>query len=157
MTEINDIVNEPLISQPAQPDIGPDGLPTPSLPEEQPPITVLPPVTVTRRCLTGYTAGVVERNQTFTDLLLKHDVSYQAMQSANPQLVPGALTAGTRYCAPPQGSRILCTGVSYVMEQGETLYTLPRTLGLSIGQLLLLNPELAPGDFLPGRVICTGA
>ena len=43
---------------------------------------------------------------------------------------------------------------SYVMGRGEPLYTLTRTLGVQAARLLELNPSLAPGDFLPGRVIC---
>ena len=40
------------------------------------------------------------------------------------------------------------------MEQGENLYTLTQTIGVSPALLLISNPTLAPSDFVPGRVIC---
>lgn len=135
------------VDQPAAPGEGPAALPTPSVPPQPAPIY---------RCPYGYRSGTVENNQTFTDLLLENNVSYNAMRAANPNLPVTRLAPGTRYCAPPSGSRRVCAygSRSYVMSQGETLYTLVRTLGISAGRLLAANPSLAPGDFLPGRVIC---
>lgn len=148
----------PDINQPAAPGIGPEGLPTPSLPSNNRP--VCPPgnctPTPSRRCPDGYKRATVGRNQTFYDLLLENNVSYDAMRSANPNLSTGRPAAGTVYCAPPSGTRRMCTygSRSYVMGQGETLFTLVRTLNTTAARLLRANPNLAPGDFLPGRVIC---
>lgn len=163
MTEIN---------EPATPEIGPEGLPTPSLPGNEPaspgtgpeelPTPSLPgqPSTggggMTRYCPLGYRAATVRNNQTFTDLLLENNVSYDAMRSANPSLPTTRLSPGTRFCAPPSGTRRLCPNgtYSYIMSQGENLYTLTQTTGLSPAIILSNNPSLAPGDFVPGRVIC---
>lgn len=137
-------------STPAAPGEGPLGTPTPSLPGG------IRPVPITRRCPSGYRRSVVQNNQSFTDLLIENNVSYNALRYANPDLPTTRLAPGTIYCAPPSGSRRVCTygSRSYVMSQGETIYTLVRTLGISPGRLLQANPSLAPGDFLPGRVIC---
>lgn len=142
---------------PAQPGEGPVDSPTPVVPLPPQSIPVRPqPVPIGRRCPIGYRRGTVQGNQSFTDLLLENNVSYNAMQAANPGLPTTRLAPGTVYCAPPSGSRRVCAyGTrSYVMSQGETIYTLVRTLGISAGRLLQANPSLAPGDFLPGRVIC---
>ena len=154
----------PSIDQPASPGEGPLGTPTPSLPSNPapgnpPPFNPVPPSsgqTFVFRCPTGYTAGQVQRGQSFTDLLLLYNVSYNAMRAANPNLSTGTPAAGSFYCAPPSGSRRVCTyGTrSYVMSQGENFNTLLRTLNTTAAALLRANPELAPGDFLPGRVIC---
>lgn len=132
-------------ASPAQPDEGSAGLPTPSLPSQS-----------YRSCPSGYRSGTVQNNQSFTDLLLENNVSYNAMRAANPHLSTTRIAPGASYCAPPSGSRRVCAygSRSYVMSQGETLYTLVRTLGISVGRLLAANPNLAPSDFLPGRVIC---
>ena len=135
-------------TQPAQPDEGPIDFPTPSLPTQ--------PVVPIRRCPFGYTSGIVQNGQTFTDLLLQHNVSYQAMRSANPSLPTTRLSPGTFYCVPPSGSRRPCpTGSqSYVMAEFEDLNTLPELFSLSPAAFLTLNTQLAPGDFVAGRVVC---
>ena len=152
----------PDLNEPAMPGIGVEGLPTPSLPSmpqiirPQPSQPSCPPGGCVPVCPAGYTLRMVQNNQSFTDLLIANNVSYNAMRAANPELPTTRISPGTRYCAPPSGSRRMCAfgSRSYVMGQGETLYTLTRTLGVQAARLLELNPSLAPGDFLPGRVIC---
>ena len=159
-----------MINLPAQPEPGPEGLPTPSVPATEPapaqpgegpeglPTPTLPDgsSTIVYRCPLHYTAKVTTGGQTFTDLLLENNVSYRAMQLANPNLSTSRLAPGTPYCAPPAYSRRLCPRGyhSYAMGVGESLQTLVETEGLSPAVLLAANPTLAPGDFEPGRVIC---
>ncbi|MBR4068510.1 MAG: hypothetical protein IKK08_07810 [Clostridia bacterium] len=140
----------PDTNQPAQPGEGPEGLPTPSLPGSGGSPSIV------YRCPLGYAAKVTANGQTFTDLLLENNVSYRAMQLANPRLPTTRIPPGTPYCAPPAYSRRLCPqgSRSYAMGVGESLETLVETEGLSPALLLAANPTLAPGDFLPGRVIC---
>lgn len=136
--------------QTAAPGEGPVELPTPSLPA-QPQITI--PIQL---CPAGYSRGVVQNGQTFTDLLLQHNVSYQAMRGANPGLPTTRLSPGTLYCVPPSGSRRLCPNgaQSYVMGEYEDLNTLAELFGVSPGVFLALNTQLAPSDFTAGRVVC---
>lgn len=167
-------ISDALLNQPAQPDEGPVELPTPALPDNSPaqpdegpvelPTPALPaqpvqpalPSVPVQRCPAGYQEGVVESGQSFSDLLLLYNVSYDAMRSANPSLSTRNPQPGSRYCAPPSGSRRLCpVGTrSYVMENGETLTSLTLRFQTSAAALLRANPSLAPGDFQPGRVIC---
>ena len=155
---------------PAQPDEGPVELPTPNVPDEdnqpaQPgegPLELPTPVVPSRPqvtiplCPLGYRASVVQNGQTFADLLLLHDVSWQAMRAANPTLPTTRLIPGTRYCVPPVQSRRLCpTGsYTYVMNDGENLATLSQDFGIAPGLFLSVNTQLAPSDFTGGRVIC---
>jgi len=142
---------------PASPGEGPAGLPTPSLPSQptRPSVPVVPIIPV-QRCPAGYQEGIVENGQTFTDLLLLYNVSYNAMSSVNPGLSTTRPVPCTCYCAPPSVRRRVCpvNTRSYVMEQGETLTSLTLRFGVTAARLLQANPSLAPGDFLPGRVIC---
>ena len=137
--------------QPAQPDT--PSLPTPSQPARpNPPIVIIP---TQPNCPAGYTRTTVAVGETYADLLVKHNVSYRAMRSANPRLSPGYLIAGQTYCAPPHGTRQVCTGTqSYTMLAGETLDTVAADLGITRGRLLSLNPNLLPSDFTRGAVIC---
>lgn len=147
---------------PAAPGEGPAGLPTPgtdvpAAPGEGPlePPTPELPSSPSRSCPPGYRRAIVQSGQSYTDLLIENNVSYNALRNANPGLSTSGPRPGAAYCAPPTGTRAVCASSrSYVMSQGETLYTLVRTLGISAGRLLAANPNLAPGDFLPGRVIC---
>ena len=137
-------------NQPAAPGEGPIDLPTPSVPTR--PQSSIP----VRLCPLGYTRGVVQNGQTFTDLLLQHNVSYQALRSANPSLPTTRLSPGTVYCVPPAGSRRLCASgsQSYVMGEYEDLNTLSELFSVSPGVFLALNTQLAPSDFTAGRVVC---
>ena len=136
-------------------DIRYEGTPIQPLPSQiQTPNGGVSPI---RRCPTGYRLATVENGQTFTDLLIENDVSYQAMRAVNPNLPTTRLAPGKRYCVPPSMSRRLCpssSSSSYVMGVGETLFTVARTLGVSPGALLATNTALAPSDFKAGRVIC---
>lgn len=107
-------------------------------------------------CPVGSTARQIQRGQTFADLLIANDVSYRAMRLYNPQLNPGALTAGQYYCAPAAGTRSLCaSGRSvYVIQEGEDLPRLAAKLNTTQGTLLQLNSRLAPSDFKAGQTIC---
>ncbi len=151
--------------QPASPDEGPIPLPTPELTPEvtypdvtypnytpQQPIVVRP----VRVCPAGYSSGIVQNGQTFADLLLINDVSYQAMRAANPALPTTRLSPGTRYCIPPAGTRRLCPSgsQSYVMGQYEDLNTLSELFAVQPSVFLTLNTQLAPSDFREGRVVC---
>ena len=138
-------------NQPAQPEEGPVQLPTPEVLPQQP--VIIRPAVV---CPAGYSRGIVQNGQTFTDLLLQHNVSWQAMRNANPTLSTARLSPGTRYCIPPAGTRRLCpSGTdSYVMGQYEDLNTLSELFGVSPGLFLTVNTQLAPSDFTAGRVIC---
>lgn len=171
--EASSALSAPEINSPASPVEGPAGLPTPSLPDNSPASPVEDPAELPTpslpsasqggmnsgaplRCPAGYQQRVVRNSQSFTDLLLENNVSYNAMRAANPTLPTTRIAVGTRYCAPPSGARRQCAygSRSYVMSQGESIYTLARTLGISAGRLLQANPALAPDDFLPGQEIC---
>lgn len=76
----------------------PDDGEYPALPDDsQTPVIPLPddgeypalPDTPTRVCPSGYTLSAVQSGQSYADLLVQHNVSYRAMRSANPQLMPG--------------------------------------------------------------------
>lgn len=129
----------------------------------QRPITVLPGNTTIviqpgvqpgLACPVGYQAYTVRRGQTYADLLVDLNVSYDALRAASPRLDPAYLVAGTRFCAPPAGSRQVCSRGSYRVQAGETLATLARRFGVTQGRLLMLNPSLLPTDFTQGAVIC---
>ncbi len=120
------------------------------------PVPVPPPPTPGFSCPPGYTPGTVRYGETYGDILVRYNVSYQAFRLSNPNLNLDRLVPGQRYCVPPMGSRGLCApgANSYVIAQGENLLTVAARFNTTPGALLRLNANLAPGDFVPGRVIC---
>ncbi len=157
MTNGNDSTNGNGMNQPAQPST--PNLPTPSLPAQPqqpstPPVVIIP-TPVPNTCPSGYTRDIVRAGQTYADLLLRHNVSYRAMRSANPRLSPGYLVVGQSYCAPPSGTRQVCQDLrSYAVLPGEDLEIIAAKLRITKGRLLSLNPNLLPTDFTEGTVIC---
>lgn len=144
-------------NQPAEPST--PILPTPSLPSQPsqpstPPVVIIP-TPPANTCPNGYTQDIVRSGQTYADILLRHNVSYRAMRTANPRLSPGYLVVGQRYCAPPSGTRQVCQNLrAYTVLPGEDLETLAADLRITKGRLLSLNPTLLPTDFTEGTVIC---
>lgn len=107
-------------------------------------------------CPAGYGSGSIRYGQTYADLLIENDVSYQAFRQANPQLSPTGLVPGQRYCVPPKQAEPTCpngTTRATILE-GETLEGLAANLRITVGRLLRLNPTLAPSEFTAGRQIC---
>ena len=107
-------------------------------------------------CPSGYGSGSVRYGQSYADLLIANDVSYQAFQQANPQLSPSRLIPGQQYCVPPRQPAPTCPSgtTRMVIPEGETLNNLAINLRTTPGRLLRLNPTLAPSEFTAGRQIC---
>lgn len=149
----------PTPTPPPTPTPVPRPIPIPPTPVPVPPPATIPvpiPAPPSIQCPPGYGNGVVRYGESYVDILLRYDISYQAFRLANPTLQIERLLPGQRYCIPPSGSRGLCgSGTeSYVIEIGETLRSLAGKFRTSQAALLRLNPALAPSDFIPGRVIC---
>lgn len=134
----------------------PTPTPTPPRPTPTPPRpTPTPPRPTPSPCPTGYTSGTVRYGQTLTDILIRYNLSYQAFTRANPNLTPTRLVPGQRFCLPPSSQRSLCgSGRSYVIGPTETLESIAQTQRLTMQRLLILNPTMAPSDFIAGRAIC---
>ncbi len=144
-----------VITQPNGPVLDGTGMDDNTVTPQQP----LQPIVPSRPgivCPIGYSSRRVRSGQTYADLLIDLNVSYKAMRNANPALRPGALVAGTYYCAPPAGTREICSASrSYAIQDGDNLTGIARRLNTTTGRLLMLNPTLLPTDFSqPGVVIC---
>lgn len=152
-------------STPVQPDNGNSGNGSNNSDPGQIPVIPRPPIVTEPgqqtpaapgiSCPTGYAAKTIQRGQTYADLLVDLNVSYRAMRTANPLIRPGAMIAGTPYCAPPSGTRQICNGTrTYTIQPGENLASIAANLNTTRGRLLMLNPTLVPTDFSSGTVIC---
>lgn len=109
-------------------------------------------------CPTGYRPGTVRLGDTFETILKRYDISYNAFRSANPALNINRLAPGQRFCAPPSGTGRLCRdgASSYIISVSGGIDAVAAQLSTTPSRLLADNPNLAPRDFIPGRVICAG-
>ncbi len=126
------------------------------VPTAQPAPTPPPPAPL---CPANYNVHTVTRGQTFVDVLVLYNISFFALQQANPNVNLNNLQAGQQLCIAPAGSRGVCaTGKGpYQMVAGDTLSTMATRFRTSVGAIMVTNPTLAPTDFIAGRIICLPA
>ncbi len=107
-------------------------------------------------CPAGYQSYTVRYGQTYAEILIEHDLSYQIFRQANPQLSASGLLPGQRYCVP--GAEVIpsCPAGSTrtSLPAGSTLQSAAEALRTTPGQLLRINPTLRPSEFTGGQQVC---
>ena len=114
------------------------------------------PVGEGRSCPIGSSAYTVQPGQSVVDVMLASNVWLRALREYNEDIRLTALRPGDVLCVPPGGDRGLCEngGPVYRMQEGDTLEEIAALNGTTVEQLLRLNPNLLPSDFVTGQVIC---
>lgn len=114
------------------------------------------PVGEGRSCPVGSSAYTVQQGQSVVDVMLASNVSMRALREYNEDIRLTALRPGDVLCVPPSGDRGLCEngGPVYRLQEGDTLEEIAHLNGTNVEQLLRLNPNLLPSDFVAGQVIC---
>lgn len=114
------------------------------------------PVGEGRSCPVGSSAYTVQQGQSVVDVMLSSNVSLRALREYNEDIRLTALRPGDVLCVPPSGDRGLCEngGPVYRLQEGDTLDEIAERNGTNAEQILRLNPNLLPSDFVSGQVIC---
>ena len=114
------------------------------------------PVAEGRSCPIGSSAYTVQPGQSVVDVMLASNVSLRALREYNEDIRLTALRPGDVLCVPPGGDRGLCEngGPVYRMQEGDTLEEIAALNATTVEQMLRLNPNLLPSDFVAGQVIC---
>ena len=109
-----------------------------------------------RSCPVGSAAYTVQPGQSVVDVMVASNVSLRALREYNEDIRLTALRPGDVLCVPPSGDRGLCDngGPVYRLQEGDTIDEIAELNGTSVEQLLRLNPNLLPSDFVTGQVIC---
>lgn len=85
-------------------------------------------------------------------------VSLSALLAANPQITnPDLIFPGQVICLPstPQPTPVCPTGLTYLVSPGETLFSIAQQLGVTVEELLFLNPQITtPDQIQAGDVLC---
>ena len=114
------------------------------------------PVGEGRSCPVGSSAYTVQQGPSVVDVMLSSNVSLRALREYNEDIRLTALRPGDVLCVPPSGDRGLCEngGPVYRLQEGDTLDEIAERNGTNVEQILRLNPNLLPSDFVDGQVIC---
>ena len=109
-----------------------------------------------RSCPVGSAAYTVQPGQSVVDVMVASNVSLRALREYNEDIRLTALRPGDVLCVPPNGDRGLCDngGPVYRIQEGDTLEEIAQLNGTSVEQMLRLNANLLPSDFVTGQVIC---
>lgn len=111
----------------------------------------------------GGTVYTVRENDNLGTILLRFNLSYEDLKAANPNVDLSMLRPGMQLCIMPHeergcpcptGSRSYTITQADIPSSGATVVALAQKFNISVSELLKMNPTLAPGDFVVGRVIC---
>ncbi|MCK4258012.1 MAG: LysM peptidoglycan-binding domain-containing protein [Halanaerobiales bacterium] len=97
----------------------------------------------------------VEENDTFLLIAIKFDRSYNALRKANPNLDLDNLQEGQQICIPPsKPSKVCPDDRTYLIKEGDTLSSIAEKFVISATDMLKVNPNMTPSEFVAGRLIC---
>jgi LysM repeat protein len=100
---------------------------------------------------------IVEQGDTLFMIAQCHGVSLAALLAANPQITnPDLIFPGQVICLPMVSFEPVCpTGLTYLVAPGDTLLCLARRFGVTVEEILRLNPQITDANQLqPGELIC---
>jgi peptidoglycan endopeptidase LytF len=110
---------------------------------------IKPPVT----CPSGSRIYLVQAGDSFYSIALKFNIPFDVLYSANSSLDPANLQIGQAVCIPSLPACPL-NSIPYVIEPGNTYYSLAKIVGLPVDELIMANPGIDPNNLQVGQVIC---
>lgn len=86
----------------------------------------------------------------------RFNISADDLQEANPTLDPANLQIGEIICIPVATPPVECPegSTAYLVQEGDTFYTIARKFRVSVDDLRAANPGVAPRGLLIGQKIC---
>lgn len=105
---------------------------------------------------------VVQRGDTLSSIARRFGTTVNALLAANPQItnpnlifpgqvitIPGGTAPGPEPPPPPPPP-----ANTYVVQRGDTIFSIARRFGTTVPSLLALNPQITnPNSIFPGQVI----
>ncbi len=111
----------------------------------------------------GGTIYIVRQNDSLSTILLRFNISVMDLMAGNPDLDIDRIRVGQELCILPhkdrgcpckKGSKPYTILRSDIPYEGTVVAELARKFNTSVSYLLQANPNMAPGDFKEGAVIC---
>ncbi|MGI6364254.1 MAG: LysM peptidoglycan-binding domain-containing protein [Bacillota bacterium] len=96
----------------------------------------------------------IRAGDTFFTLAQRFGTTVQAIQQANPGVNPNNLQIGQQICI-PQGQAPSCpNGFLYIIQAGDTFFTLAQRFGTTVQAIQQANPGVNPNNLQIGQQIC---
>lgn len=99
----------------------------------------------------------IRSGDTFFSLASRFGVTLQALTSANPGVDPNRLQIGQQICIPapaPVPTPGTCPGFIYIIQSGDTLFSLAQRFGTTVSVITAANPGVDPNSLQVGQNIC---
>lgn len=102
---------------------------------------------------------IVQTGDTLYALSRFYNTSLDDMLDANPDIDPVSLLPGQIIRIPVTAGSISCPqgAISYIIQKGDTIYSIARNFNIRLSPLLRANPEINPDGLLIGQKICIPA
>lgn len=109
---------------------------------------------------TSRNAYTIQAGDDLWGIALRHDVAFEDLLAANPEIDPYALTVGTTIVVPgavvsaePTAVPVSAGTIEYVVQPDDSLWTISRQHEISMDILLALNVGIDPYALAVGEVI----
>ncbi|KKM09915.1 hypothetical protein SY88_16290 [Clostridiales bacterium PH28_bin88] len=108
------------------------------------------------RCPPGSTPYVIRAGDTFFSLARRFGTTVEAIMAANPGVDPDRLQIGQVICIPRVAPPDRCPAGTfpYVIQAGDTFFSLARRFGTTVEAIMAANPGVDPNRLQIGQVIC---
>lgn len=109
----------------------------------------------TTMCPEGTMPYMVEEGDTLYNIARMNGTTVEGLLAANPGLTEmSMLYIGQMICVPMARP---CSGQTYTVQMGDTLYGIARKFGITPAELMAANPGLNGNGLMAGIIICVPA
>jgi peptidoglycan DL-endopeptidase LytF len=113
-------------------------------------------MTLAQACPTGTVTYVVQPEDTLYGLANRYNTSVARIAAANPGIDPDALQVGQAICVPaiPPPLPCPCGSKIYLVQPGDSFYSIAQDFNIPFDVLFAANPGLDPANLQPGQALC---